>query len=185
MKNIWLCILSIFAMSCSGNAQNNVDMKGKKILVAYYSWGGNTREVANYIKELTGADIFEIIPKQAYPTDYDEAVEYAGKEIKQNYEPELEVQINNLQDYDIIFVGSPCWWSTIAPPVRTFLHQNDFSGKTIVPFMTHGTSGLTVQDMKILCPNSTVFNGLGIFYKSMETYKSKVEKWLKELNATH
>lgn len=81
------------------------------------------------------------------------------------------------------------WWGTIANPVRTFLHQNDFSGKTVVPFMTHGTSGLHVQDVTKLCPGAKVLNGHGIFNsyqvstkknapENMENYQADIDRWL-------
>ena len=99
----------------------------------------------------------------------------------------------DVKKYKVIFAGSPCWWGTIANPLRTFLHSYDFAGKVIAPFMTHGTSGLHVQDIKSLCPGSKVLNGIGIYNKyqvdtsvntvsNMGDYKAQVGLWLKNMD---
>lgn len=162
-----------------------------KTLVAFYSWGGNTKAVAEYIAQKTDADILELIPYNDYSDDYNTCVSLAGKEGR-NFEPELISQIPDIKKYDTIFVGSPCWWGTIANPLRTFLHQNDMSDINIVPFMTHGTSGICVQDISKLCPNSKISKGLSIYncyqvttkkntISNMGDWKSTTDKWLKSL----
>ena len=103
----------------------------EKKLVVFYSWGNNTKAVAEYIAEQTGADMLELKVKEEYPANYNECVTKVGALGKKN-EPELETVIPNLSDYSEIFIGSPCWWGTIANPVRTFLHQNDLSGKQFI-----------------------------------------------------
>lgn len=164
----------------------------KKILVVYYSWGENTRAVGEYIAKKLGADSLELKTKVPYPSDYNACVSQVGRDGRK-YEPELGTIIPDLSRYDTIYVGAPCWWGTIANPLRTFLHENDLSGKTVVPFMTHGTSGLHVQDVKKLCPNSTVLPGLGIYncYQvtthrnttaNMGNYKEQVDRWLSGLS---
>ena len=145
-------------------------IKDGKKLVVYYSWGNNTKAVAEYISQRLDADLLELKPKEAYPTDYNACVSKVGRDGK-NFEPELSTAIPDLSSYDTIFAGSPCWWGTIANPLRTFLHQNDFSGKTIVPFMTHGTSGLHVQDVEKLCPGAKIRKGHGIFNTYQVTTK--------------
>ncbi len=163
----------------------------KHILVAYYSWGGNTKAVAEDIADTLGADLLELKVKEPYPTDYDTCVRQAGQAGKYA-EPELSLQLPDLRNYEVIFAGSPCWWGTIANPLRTFLHQNDFSGKTVIPFMTHGTSGLHVQDVKKLCPQAKVLSGYGIFNQyqvttktntpaNMGNYQTALKQWLNEL----
>lgn len=160
-------------------------------LVVYYSWGNNTKAVAEYLSQRLGADLLELKPKEAYPTDYDACVRKVGRD-GAAYEPELEGEKPDLSSYDVVFVGSPCWWGTIANPVRTFLHQNDFSGKTVVPFMTHGTSGLHVQDVAKLCPGAKVLNGHGIFNsyqvstkknapENMGNYQADIDRWLRKI----
>lgn len=155
----------------------------KKILVVYFSHSGNTRVIANQIKELTGGDIFEIQPVKAYPSDYQTCVDQAKKEINANYKPALKTKLKNIRSYDIIFVGSPCWWATMAPPVATFLTSYDFTGKTIIPFMTHEGSrmGRYASDIKKLCPKSILLEGLPIRGSSVKDAKGNVNKWLRDI----
>ena len=154
-----------------------------KMLVAYYSWSGNTREVARQIQKATGADLFEIVPATAYPDGYRAVVEQAKKEIKAGIHPELKTNLAGVADYDVVFVGSPNWWSTIAPPVATFLASHDWSGKTIVPFMTHeGTRmGHTVKDIQKLCPGAIVRDGLPIRGGQVHEAQKQVEDWVNEI----
>lgn len=155
----------------------------KKILVAYFSHSGNTKEIARQIKEATGGDIFEIVPIKPYPTEYQAVVAQAKKEINANFKPELKNKVENINQYDVIFVGSPNWWSTIAPPVATFLASYDFSGKTIVPFFTHGggSIGRCETDVRKYCPKSTVLKSLYIPGSSVKSAQKDVEKWLREI----
>ena len=176
-----ILILTLIAMLTSGL---NSNAQSKKALVVYYSWGGNTREMANQIRSITGADIIEIIPVDAYPSDYNACVDQAKKEINSNFKPAIKTKIENLKDYDVVYVGSPNWWSTIAPPIATFLSENDLSGKTIIPFCTHGGGGKArcFSDTQKLCPKSTVLEGLAIRDGGVKNAKADVEKWLKEIS---
>ena len=157
--------------------------QGKKILIAYYSWSGNTRAMASHIKTATGGDIFEIVPVKPYPSVYRECTDQAKKEINAGFKPELKTKLPDLKAYDAVFVGSPCWWGTIAPPVATFLTKADLAGKTVVPFMTHEGSGMghSESDIKKLCPKSTVKDGLPIRGGSVSGAANDVAKWVKEL----
>ena len=179
-KHFFIATFALLLSSISMQAQSS--SATKKILVVYFSHSGNTREIANQIKDLTGGDIFEILPVKAYPSDYQACVDQAKKEINAKYKPVLKTKVKNISSYDIIFVGSPCWWSTMAPPVATFLSSYDLSGKTIVPFMTHEGSemGRTVSDIKKLCPKSTVTEGLAIRGSKVKESKGNVMKWLRE-----
>ena len=105
----------------------------KKILIVYYSWSGNIKKIAKVIHKAIGGELFEIEPITAYPKSYNYTVEQAKKEINKDFLPKLKSTINTME-YDTIFVGSPNWWSTIAPPVASFLTDNNFSGKTVIPF---------------------------------------------------
>ena len=149
----------------------------------YFSHSGNTRTVAEQITRSTGADLFEIQPQEAYPTDYHSVVDQAKKEINTNHRPALKNDVQDFDKYDIIFVGSPNWWSTIAPPVATFLERHDFSGKTIVPFMTHGGGrfGHSISDMKKLCPDASFSEGLAIRDSYVNDNRQDVVKWLQTL----
>lgn len=155
---------------------------GKKALVVYYSYSGNTRVVAKQIQKETGADIFQIETVKAYPAEYKAVVDQAKKEINENYKPALKDLPANLAQYDVIYVGSPCWWGTVAPPVATFLSNSNLSGKTIAPFMTHGGSrmGHSVEDIKKLCPQSTVTEGLPIRGGQVNKAQDEVKKWLQK-----
>lgn len=112
-------------------------VKAKKILVAYYSYTGNTRAVTRTIAESAGGELFEIVPAKAYPADHDAVVDQARREIDAGVRPALKADRADAGDYDVIFIGSPSWWATIAPPVATFLASHDFKGKTVIPFITH------------------------------------------------
>lgn len=182
MKTRIFLLMAITMLVLGMNVQAR-SSAGKKILVAYFSQSGNTQEIANQIKNVTGADVFVIQPAIAYPSDYQTLVDQAKKEVNAGYKPALKGKADNIGSYDVIFVGSPNWWSTIAPPVATFLSQNDFSGKTIVPFITHEGSrmGRSVTDIKKLCPNSTILEGLPVRGSSVKSAQKDVDKWLKEI----
>ena len=188
-KVIVITAIVIMAMTSYSNRLNAQSVSSdNKILVVYYSWSsnGNTRYMAQQIQEATGADIFEIVPVNAYPSDYHECVEQARVEINNKHKPDIKGTVENFDAYDIIIVGSPNWWNTIAPPVATFLTNYDFKGKTIMPFMTHGSTrmGTTVNDIQELCPSATVTSGLPIQGESVrdESTLSEIAKWLNDSN---
>jgi len=153
----------------------------KKILVAYYSHSGNTKAAAEKIHTITGGDLFEIKPLKAYPNDYNEVVELAKTEKQQDIRPEL-VDNGNPEDYDIIYLGTPVWWYTMASPVKTFLTRNDFAGKTIIPFCTHGGGGAssTYTDMQKLAPQAVVKAG----YTSYDNTANddEIKNWINRLD---
>ncbi len=190
MNKLIILIMTLFSITSCANAQGGkVDIKGKKILVAYYSWGGNTKAVGDYIAQKLGADVLQIQPVQAYSTDYDAIVKEVGKQGKE-YEPELKPIQTDIAAYDVIFVGTPCWWGNISNPLRSFLNQYSFKGKTVIPFMTNGTSGKRLQDVEKLCTGANVLDGLSIYNRyqaetknntsdNMGNWKEKVDEWLK------
>lgn len=179
-------LLAIIAMLFANNVQTYAQLSknDKKILIVYFSWSnsGNTRNVANQIKEITGADIFEIVPVNAYPRDYMECVKQARKEIDSDFKPEIKGKVENFESYDIVIVGSPNWWSNIAPPVATFLSAYNFKAKVILPFMTHEDTrlGRSIAAIKKLCPDADVHPGLAIQEKSVPNAGSDIQKWLKD-----
>ena len=154
------------------------------ILIAYYTYSGNTQKIARLILEKTGGELFNIQPKTTYPDSYNIVVEQAKKEIKAGFKPELVSNIDLPETFDTIFVGSPNWWSTIAPPVATFLTENDFSSKTIIPFCTHGGGGLgrIESDINKLCPNSKVLSSFEIYGSGGSSAQSLLVSWLHKLN---
>jgi flavodoxin len=155
----------------------------KKILVAYFSHSGNTREIADQIHNNVGGDVFEIKAVNTYPSDYDTVVKQARQELDSGYKPELKTKIENIESYDVVFIGYPDWWGTIPAPVRTLLSDYDFSQKTIAPFCTHEGSGLgrSVSDISKLCPKSTVLEGVAIRGRDAKTAQNKVSEWLQEI----
>lgn len=169
--------------SHDSRAQVPVTPMNKRILVAYFSHSGNTRELARFIQNATGADGFEIVPVDPYPTDYDAVVEQAKQELAANFRPALKSAGPEVKSCDVIFVGSPNWWSTIAPPVMTYLQAHDLSGKTIVPFITHEGSrmGRSVQDVRKLSPGATVLDGRPFRGREVKTAGEDVGRWLRDL----
>ena len=106
-------------------------------LIVYYSYKNHTRLIAEKISEITGFDLCEIETVDDYTDDYDMLVDETVDNLKSQTKPELQLLDKEISNYDTIVVGSPVWWYTIAPPIRTFLSSNDFTGKTVIPFVTH------------------------------------------------
>lgn len=158
--------------------QENI-MTNKKVLVAYFSYSGNTKAVAEKIQKLTGGDILEIILENPYPTGYNEVVAQAKKEKAENFMPELKTETQDLSKYDMIFVGTPVWWYTMAAPVKTFLTKNNFEGKVIAPFCTHGGGGAssTYSDMQKLAPQAIILDGYTSYEKTAD--EKSIENWIK------
>ncbi|MCH4156113.1 MAG: NAD(P)H-dependent oxidoreductase [Muribaculaceae bacterium] len=180
MKKVIL--FALFAMLLFGGIQAYAKpAKAKKILVVYYSWSGNTRTMANQIHAVVGGDIAQIIPAKAYSNDYNTVVAQAKKEIKSNVHPAIKPMSVNPQDYDVIFVGTPNWWGTMAPPVATFLATHNLAGKVVIPFATNGGGGMQncTTDIKKMCPHSTVLSGKSIYGRDVSTSASAVRSWLK------
>ena len=153
----------------------------KKILVAYFSYSGTTRTVANAISERTGGDLFEIAVQDGYSNVYTES----NREIRKDERPALKDTVEHMDEYDSVFVGYPNWNADLPMPLYTFLEEYDFSGKTIIPFNTHGGSGFsrTVQTISELQPNATVrSDGLSISRNDVEGAESEVVNWVQSLN---
>lgn len=174
-------------------------VQGKHILVAYFSRTGdnyavgniargNTHIVADMIAEVVGADTFEIKTLKDYPANYKECTEVAKNELEENARPELAAKVPNMQDYDVIFLGYPIWWSDMPMAVYTFMESYDFQGKTIIPFCTSAGDVLTGHESSIIpehAKGAKVLDGLGIEGKraqqNPESVKPEVQKWLAKL----
>ncbi len=165
------------------NANDNTEIKNKKALVVYFSQSGNTEKVANFIKDATDADIIKLETVKEYPNDYNELLDYAQNEQKQNARPELKTKINNIEEYDVIFLGYPNWWGDMPMPLYTFLDEYDLSGKTIAPFVTSGGSGLsgTPSKIKNIQKNATVTEGLSISGSQAGSSQSSVNSWIQKI----
>jgi len=153
------------------------------ILIAYYTHSGNTQEIAEQIRELVGGTLFRIEPVEKYPRNYQEVLKVSKVEIDNGTKPPLTKTVDNINQYDSIFVGSPNWYSTIAPPVTTFLSQYDLSGKIVIPFVTHAGGGVArcITDIKKLVPNSTVLEGFVISGSRTATASHKLQEWLRDI----
>lgn len=132
----------------------------QKSIVIFYIWAGHTRKMAEVIAKQTGADLLEIKPKIPYTQDYNAVVSQAKKEIMEGYLPPIEKIDHDLSKYDTIYIGTPIWWGTLAPPLTTFLKEQDFSGKIILPFSTHGGGGKGHSDKDIaqICTGAKTLN---------------------------
>lgn len=159
------------------------DETGSKSLVVYFSWSGNTQNVAQAIQTQTDSDIFEIVPETPYSDDYDAVVDLAQEEQRENARPAISERIDHIDDYDVIYVGFPNWWGDMPMILYTFFDSYDLSGKTIAPFCTSGGSGLsnTVNEIKGLEPNATVMDGLHIGSSSASNPDDAVNEWLSEI----
>lgn len=146
---------------------------------------GNNEYIANLIRQETGGDLFAIETVQEYPGTHDALLEFAYNEMLDDARPELAAQIENLDSYDTIFLGYPNWNSDLPMPLYTFLEEHDFSGKTIIPFTTHGGSGFsrTIQTIEELQPDASVVeDGLSISRNSVPDAQGDVQDWISSLN---
>jgi flavodoxin len=146
---------------------------------------GNTQIIANYISEYTGGILFAIQTVNPYPVDAYETLDTAQIERSRNSRPELSTHVEDMDNYDTIYLGYPIWHGTMPMPVFTFLEEYDFTGKTIIPFSTHDGSGLGngKRNIQALCPNATVLDGLATRYDRVANAEAGVEKWLNGLSA--
>ena len=167
--------------------EETIGMKGKKVLVAYFSWSGNTREAAQYIAQKTGADEFEIIREKAYPTEYTPCTEDAKAEKEAGERPAIKGKVENMAQYDVVFVCVPVWWYTAPMPVFTFLEQYDLKDKTVIPFCTaYSGPSSTLRDIVRATPQSNHLDGICIVTKEMggkdmDKKHPKIDKWLTEI----
>lgn len=170
--------------TAKGTTDNKADTKKTKILVAYFSYEGHTRQVANWIHAQAGGDIFEIQTVTPYSSNYDAVVDQAKREQQENARPKLKTHIQNMDEYNVVFLGYPNWWNTIPMPLFTFMEEYNFSGKTIIPFCTNGGGGFGrgVNDMKATISNAKFLSGIEIRDSHVKDAKDEVTKWLNKLN---
>lgn len=155
----------------------------KKSLVIYFSESSNTRSIARIIQNKTNSDIHEILTEIPYVKSYNALVEQAKQEIKEGYRPSIKKIDCNLDDYDVVFLGTPNWWSTIAPPVATFISENNLSGKVIAPFITHGGGGKghADKDIKKLCSDAKILDAFDIYENGGSRAEKKIDLWFKKV----
>lgn len=181
--------------ACGQGKDNQVTPKGD-ILIVYLSRTKNTETVAKIIQKQVGGELVELELVNPYPENYKEIVAQVDRENEEGFLPELKTKINDLDSYGTIFLGFPTWDMQMPPPMKSFLTNNDLSGKTVIPFNTNagygvGSSFQTVED---LCPNSTILEGYstqggierdGILFvmegEKLIEVKSQVTNWLQKI----
>ena len=182
MKKLFIFLLSfVFAVACTAKTQEAKKSEGttpenKKVLVAFFSktgenYGvgnikiGNTHKVAQEIARQTNGTLFEIKPVKEYPDGYKECTEAAQEEFRNNARPKIKGYVENMDEYDMVYLGFPIWWGDAPMPVYTFLESYNFSGKQIYPFATHEGSvmGHSEEALKKALPKSTLHKGLAIY----------------------
>lgn len=167
-----------------------------KILTVYYSrkgenyWNGsiknlkkgNTERVAEFIKKAVGGDIFEVDSVKTYDADYNKCIQEAKAELQSKERVAVKSYLENLEDYDTIFVGYPNWWGTMPMVMFTFLEHYNLSGKTIIPFCTNEGSGMgkSESDLKNICKGAVIKKGLSIHGTEAENSENKVTDWAKK-----
>lgn len=147
----------------------------QNILIAYYSWAGNTKKIAGQIQNETNGTLFEIIPETPYPQDYNETVQQAKKEIADGFKPALKTKINDIDSYDLVFIGSPNWWSTNAPPVDTFCRKMICRAKPLCRFVH--TAAAVRQELRRISPNSVriqQFWKVFVFHKTVSKKRRRM-----------
>lgn len=181
---------------------------GSNILIAYFTWAentqvenpdevdvdattsasvllpGNAAQIAAWIQQKAGGDLFPIIVSEPYSSDYDECLDRAANEKAENARPELVNHVDNMDEYDVIFLGYPNWWYTAPMAIFSFIEEYDFSGKTIVPFCTHGTGGLagSIEDITATLPDSAeILEPIGIYRPDVDSAQPVINEWLEGL----
>lgn len=179
------------------------------ILIAYFTWAdntvvedpssvdvdattsasvlapGNAAKLASWIQQEVGGDLHSIVVEEPYSSDYDECLDRAADEKAENARPALASHVDNMENYDIVFLGFPNWWYTLPMPVLTFVEGYDWSGKTVVPFVTHGTGGLssTIRDLTAALPEDvTILEPIGVYRPEVDASQSAIQEWIAGLD---
>ena len=180
----------------------------EKVLIAYFTWAenthvedpsavdvdattsasvlppGNTAKLAGWIQEQVGGDLFSILVEDPYSSDYDQCLERASDEKAENARPALVSHVEDMEQYDTIFLGFPNWWYTVPMPLLTFLEEYDFSGKTVIPFCAHGTGGLagSIQAIENALPESAaLLEPIGVYRPDVDSAQPVINQWLESL----
>jgi flavodoxin len=171
----------------------------KKILIVYLSRTNNTKTLAEIIHKNVGGTLVALELEKPYPENYQQTVQQVVKENETGYLPPLKTKIDSIEKYDIVFLGFPTWDMKMPPPMKSFLHRYNFSGKTVIPFNTNAGYGVGngFQTVKEFCPNSTILEGFSIkggverdgVYLVIKDEKAKeaetkVKKWLQKMELT-
>lgn len=192
---ILLCIMVLCIISGCSNAQS---VSHQKILIVYLSRTGNTKAIAEIIQKNVGGTLIALELQKPYPENYKQTVQQVVDENASGYLPPLKMKIDSIGKYNVVFIGFPTWDMQMTPPMKSFLHEYDLSGKTIIPFNTNAGYGVGsgFQTVKELCKNSKVLEGFSItggierdgvlFVMKGDTAKkaeTEVKEWLQKINA--
>ncbi len=197
-----LFTLSILFSACSsqpiqdGVANPSFDLDSSKILIVYLSRTANTKAIAEIIHNNVGGKLVELELQKPYPENYQATVKQVAEENESGYLPPLKTKIDNIESYDLVFVGFPTWGMKLPPPMKSFLNQYDLSGKKVIPFNTNAGYGIgsSFDTVKELCKNSTVLEGFsmqggierdGVYFvikdKKKREAEVKVKEWLQKI----
>ena len=190
-------------------SQSSGETGNSNILIAYFTWAdntvvedpssvdvdattsasvlapGNAAKLASWIQQEVGGDLHSIVVEEPYSSDYDQCLDRAADEKADNARPALASHVDNMEDYDIVFLGFPNWWYTLPMPVLTFVEEYDWSGKTVVPFVTHGTGGLssTIRDLTAALPEDvTILEPIDVYRPEVDDSQSAVQEWIAGLD---
>jgi flavodoxin len=195
MRNT-LLLLVIIALSMLSGCSNAQSMTPKKILIVYLSRTNNTKAIAEIIQEKVGGTLIALELEKPYPENYRQIVQQVVKENESGYLPPLKTIIDTIERYEVVFVGFPTWDMKMPPPMKSFLHQYNLDGKTVIPFNTNAGYGVGsgFDAVKELCPNSKVLEGFstkggierdGVLFdikgKRAKEADREVEKWLRKI----
>ena len=160
----------------------------KKMLIVYYSWSnGNTEKIAKMLQKATGADIAKIETVKPYEGSYQDVVEQGKQEVDSGFQPKIKPLPYSVADYDVIAIGTPTWWYTMAPAVLTCLNSQNWNGKIVVPFMTNGGwPGHVIKDIQKVCKGAKSVCEMQIQFDSsggdhMETNEREIQKWIESV----
>ncbi|MHC1745683.1 MAG: flavodoxin [Negativicutes bacterium] len=173
-----------FSMPETANPNNMTQEEANSTVVINGEVLGNTQYVAYLIQKNTGADIFRIEPKTPYPTNHKTLVDLGKAEQNNKARPELAAKVENLEQYNVIFLGYPNWWGDMPMILYSFLENHNLSGKTIIPFSTHGGSGFsnTINTIAALQPNANVIkNGFTVSRDTVQSSADDIAAWVKKL----
>ena len=185
-----------FTQKAEDTAENEAVLDSGNRLIVYLSRTNNTKVIAEMIHKEVGGDLVALELENPYPEDYDAIVKQVAEENESGFLPPLKTKIDNIQQYDVVFVGFPTWGMQLPPPMKSFLHQYDLSGKTVIPFNTNAGYGVgsSFETVEELCPDANIVEGFsitggverdGIMFvmegEKAEAAEAKVTKWLQKI----
>jgi len=180
MKNIVLLTLTLICLG--GRMESLAQTESNKILIAYFTWSGNSKKIAEQISKEINSDVFEIVSEKGYPEEYIACTEQAKTELQNQERPKLKTNLEDISKYKTVILVYPNWWNTIPMPVATFLESHNFADKTLIPICTHLGSrfGTSINDVKRLAPKAKI--GEGFHIRGLEdesSFSKKVSDLLK------